>query len=110
MSIKCSSPAVLSALMNATSTCRLVSWADTRVVSQYLDTTSMTAIAALPQAVKWVKSYIQMLLGFQATQSGQSARGVGSRGGFPGRTRCSARSTRSTVASETHTTASRDPR
>jgi hypothetical protein len=49
--------------------------------------------------VKWVKSDIQMLLGFHATQSGQAARAVGSRGGFPGRIRCSSRSTRSTVAS-----------
>src|SRR5512143_1199855 len=49
-----------------------------------------------------------MLLGFQATQSGQGARTPGSRAGRPGSTSPSAASTRSTVDSDACTRPSRE--
>jgi len=44
------------------------------VVSQYRETTSITAIAAWEQELKSGKFWIQVEFGLHATQSGQSAR------------------------------------
>src|SRR5438093_1816791 len=107
-----SRPSAPSAAPNTTSTWVEVSSALSRVASHLRLTRSMIANAqgAARQRPKWVTSQPHTWLGRYSSQSGQGCRCTGARPGGLGSTRSWATSTLKTLAGETHTRPSREPR